>query len=266
LPASYHTPPVAVTALFAGLLTKVGVYSLIRVFTLIFVAEVGYTHRIILWTAGLTMLVGVIGAVSQHDMRRILSFHIVSQIGYMVMGLGMYTRLAIAGSVFYVIHHIIVKTTLFLTGGLIEHVGGTSRLSRLGGMITSAPVVAVLFLVPALSLAGVPPLSGFVTKLAVIEAGMDADEYVLVGVSLLVGLLTLFSMMKIWAGVFWNPRPTGELIAHDGPGPWLMIAPTVVLIILSLAVAIAAGPLIELSERAASDLLHPQSYVKAVLG
>jgi multicomponent Na+:H+ antiporter subunit D len=265
LPDSYPTAPSAVTAVFAGLLTKVGVYAIIRTQTLFFDAGTR-PATLLLVIAAATMLIGVLGAIAQDDVKRILSFHIISQIGYMVFGLALFTVAGIAAAIFYVIHHIIVKTTLFLTGGLIEHVGGTSRLSRLGGMITSAPVVAVLFLVPALSLAGVPPLSGFVTKLAVIEAGMDADEYVLVGVSLLVGLLTLFSMMKIWAGVFWNPRPTGELIAHDGPGPWLMIAPTVVLIILSLAVAIAAGPLIELSERAASDLLHPQSYVKAVLG
>jgi multicomponent Na+:H+ antiporter subunit D len=266
LPDSYPTAPSAVTAVFAGLLTKVGVYAIIRTQTLLFDAA-ARPATLLLVIAGATMLVGVLGAIAQDDVKRILSFHIVSQIGYMVFGLALFTVAGIAAAIFYIVHHIIVKTTLFLTGGLIEHVGGSSRLTRLGGMVTSAPVVAVLFLVPALSLAGIPPLSGFVTKLAVIEAGTSADEYVVVGISLLVSLLTLFSMVKIWAGVFWNPRPAlaGEPAPARHGEPWLMVAPTVALVVLSLAVAVAAGPLIELSRRAAADLLDTRSYVHAVL-
>ncbi|HUG91332.1 MAG TPA: proton-conducting transporter membrane subunit, partial [Planctomycetaceae bacterium] len=120
LPASYHTPPAAISALFAGLLTKVGVYALIRVFTLLFVSETEFTHGLLLVVAGLTMVTGVLGAMTQNEVRRILSFHIVSQIGYMVMGLALLTPLALAGSVFYIIHHIIVKTNLFLVSGAVE--------------------------------------------------------------------------------------------------------------------------------------------------
>ncbi len=120
--------------------------------------------------AGATMVVGVLGAIAQDDVKRILSFHIVSQIGYMVMGLGLFTVAGLAGAIFYIVHHIVVKTTLFLTGGLIEHAGGSSRLSRLGDMVRTAPVIAVLFGIPALSLAGIPPFSGFVAKFAVLDA------------------------------------------------------------------------------------------------
>ena len=152
------------------------------------------------------MVVGVLGAIAQDDVKRILSFNIVSQIGYMMMGLGLFTVAGLAAAVFYIVHHIVVKTTLFLTGGLIEHVGGSSRLSRLGGMVRTAPVVAVLFLVPALRLAGIPPFSGFVAKFALVEAG-TADTRVRASSAWpsLVSLLTLFSMIKIWIGVFWSP-------------------------------------------------------------
>jgi multicomponent Na+:H+ antiporter subunit D len=266
LPDAYPTAPSAVTAIFAGLLTKVGVYAIIRTQTLLFADD--WPDDLILVLAGATMLVGVLGAIAQSDVKRILSFHIVSQIGYMVMGLGLFTVAGLAGAVFYIVHHIVVKTTLFLTGGLIEHVGGSGRLSRVGGLLKTVPVVAVLFLIPALSLAGIPPFSGFVAKFALVSAGTSSSAYVIVGVSLLVSLLTLFSMMKIWSGVFWGPaeEPPDVLPIAVGRlgGPFLMIAPTAVLAALTLLIALAAGPLYEFSERAATDLLDPAAYIQAV--
>ncbi len=267
LPDSYPTAPSPVTAVFAGLLTKVGVYAIFRTQTLLFPSD-SRPATLLLVLAGLTMVVGVLGAIAQGDVKRILSFHIVSQIGYMIMGLGLFTLAGIAGAILYIVHHIVVKTSLFLTGGLIEHVGGSSRLSRVGGMVGTAPLLAALFILPALSLAGIPPFSGFLAKLALVEAGVSSTAYVIVGVSLAVSLLTLFSMMKIWGGVFWNPPEVvaGEEPASGKPAPALMIVPTVALVAVSLAIAVAAGPLYALTERAATDLLDPVGYVQAVLG
>jgi len=262
LPDSYPTAPMAVTAVFAGLLTKVGVYAIIRTQTVLLPAD-DRPGTLLLVVAGATMLIGVLGAIAQNDIKRILSFHIVSQIGYMVMGLGFFTVAGLAGALLYIVHHIIVKTTLFLTGGLVERLAGTGHLDRLGGLVRTAPLVAVLFLIPALSLAGIPPLSGFVAKLALVDAGVSTQEWAIVAVSLLVSLLTVFSMTKIWAGAFW-----GEVEASDGGRrlPVLMVAPTAVLTALGLAVALFAGPLYGLSERAADDLLDSTAYVQAVLG
>ncbi len=269
LPDSYPTAPSAVTAVFAGLLTKVGVYAIIRTQTLIF-DDVTRPGTLLLVLAGGTMLVGVLGAIAQDDVQRILSFHIVSQIGYMVFGLALFTVAGLAAAIFYVMHHIVAKTTLFLAAGLIEHVGGSSRLSRSGDLVRSAPIVAVLFLVPALSLAGIPPLSGFVSKLALVDAGLLSEAHVIVAVSLLVSLLTLFSMAKIWSGVFWNPatepsQTSGHAAGRVG-GPVLMILPTVVLVIIGLGIAVAAEPLYDLSHRAAVELLDPAGYIEAVTG
>ena len=266
LPASYHTPPVVVSALFAGLLTKVGVYALIRVFTLLFVHDVGYTHTLILVIAGFTMITGVLGAVSQNDFRRILSFHIVSQIGYMVMGLGLFTRLALAGSVFYIVHHIIVKTNLFLVSGVVDRLRGTLQLSSLGGLYESRPLLAGLFLVPALSLAGLPPFSGFFAKLALIHAGFEAEQYLIVGVALAVGLLTLVSMMKIWAEAFWKPLPPDAPETPVQGGLSLMVGPIAVLATFTVLIGLGAGPLFEISMRAADQLMDREGYIRAVLG
>ena len=177
LPASYHTPPVAVSALFAGLLTKVGVYALVRAFTLVFTGDTALTHGLILAVAVLTMVTGVLGAAAQFEFRRVLSFHIVSQIGYMVLGLGLFTPLALAGTVFYLIHHIVVKTNLFLVAGIVKRLGGTLDLGSLGGLYRRRPALALLFLVPAFSLAGIPPLSGFWGKLVLVKAGLDSGHY-----------------------------------------------------------------------------------------
>jgi len=269
LPDSYPTAPTPVTAIFAGLLTKVGVYAIIRTQTLLFPGD--GPSVLLLAIAGATMLVGVLGAIAQNDVKRILSFHIVSQIGYMIMGLGLFTVAGIAGAIFYIVHHIVVKTTLFLVGGLVENATGTGALNRLGGLLHRAPLIAFLFVVPALSLAGLPPFSGFVAKLALVQAGFELDRFVVVGVSLVVSLLTLFSMAKIWAGVFWGvPDEEPPLLAARGDGrlaaPALMVLPTGALVVLSLAVAGLAGPVYDLCRDAARALAEPAPYIQAVLG
>ncbi|MGH9804593.1 MAG: Na+/H+ antiporter subunit D [Candidatus Acidiferrales bacterium] len=267
LPASYHTPPVAVSAIFAGLLTKVGVYALIRVFTLLFVHDIGFTHTLLLILSGLTMVTGVLGAVAQNEFRRILSFHIISQIGYMILGLALFTPLALAGSVFYIIHHIIVKTNLFLVSGVARRLGGASDLSRLGGLYVTQPALAILFLIPALSLAGVPPLSGFFAKLALVKAGLAIEQYAIVATALLVSLLTLYSMTKIWAEAFWKPAPPGEPLSPEPPrGLRPLLLPVTTLAALTLALGFGAQPIFELALAAADQLLHPAAYIRAVLG
>ncbi|HMQ26073.1 MAG TPA: Na+/H+ antiporter subunit D [Acidimicrobiales bacterium] len=265
LPDSYPTAPTPVTAVFAGLLTKVGVYALLRTQTLLFPADT-QPGTLLLVVAGLTMVVGVLGAITQNDIKRILSFHIVSQIGYMVMGLGLFTVAGLAGAVLYIIHHIVVKTTLFLVAGLIEVRAGTGKLAELTGLRRLEPLLAVLFLLPALSLAGIPPFSGFVAKLALVEAGLDAREYAVVAASLAVSLLTLYSMTKIWANTFWGPDPDADPGRPlNGRRRALMVAPTAALVGISLVIAVAAGPLYALSERTAADLADPSRYVAEVL-
>ena len=269
LPDSYPIAPGPVTAVFAGLLTKVGVYALIRTQTLLFPGDSRPT-QLLLVLAGLTMVVGIVGAIAQDDVKRILSFNIVSHIGYMVMGLALFSVEGLAAAMFYAVHHIIAMTTLFLVGGMIEHIGGSTRMRELGNLVRNAPVVALLFLIPALSLAGIPPLSGFVPKFALVDAGLAQDRVALVAASLVVSLLTLYSVMKIWIGVFWSPAvdaPGGTVhsVGRLG-GPPLMVVPTAVLFAAGIAVAVAAGPIYALCERAATELLDPSGLIAEVLG
>jgi multicomponent Na+:H+ antiporter subunit D len=136
-------------------------------------------------------------------------------------------------------------------------------------MARTAPALAVLFLVPALSLVGLPPLSGFVAKFALVDAAAARSAYAVMGVSLAVTLLTLYSLMKVWISVFWSPArdpvPGARLDRPGEPlgGPLLMVVPTAVLAALTVAIGVAAGPIYDLSVRAAADLLDPSAYLAA---
>jgi multicomponent Na+:H+ antiporter subunit D len=268
LPASYHTPLVAVSAVFAGLLTKVGVYALYRVFSLIFVGDIDLTHTLLLWLGIFTMVTGVFGAAAQFEFRRILSFHIISQIGYMIIAIAIFTPMAIVGGVFYIMHHILVKTNLFLVSGATFQLLGTHDLKKMGGIYRSHPLLAAGFFISAMSLAGLPPLSGFFAKFLVIKAGVFANEWWATGFALLVGLLTLYSMIKIWAEVFWKAPPEVQVSVDTVKQKlsWWMMLPIVSLATMTVSIGIWGEPLLNVAELAAEQLLNPDGYINAVLG
>jgi multicomponent Na+:H+ antiporter subunit D len=273
LPDSYPYPPVAITAIFAALLTKVGVYALLRVFTLLFVQHPGFTQGIILASAGFTMLTGVLGAAYHKEIRSILSFHIISQIGYMLMGLGLHTLLGLSGAIYFVFHNILAKSNLFLVAGIVHRMQGSFALSRLGDVLGRSPAAAALFLIPALSLAGIPPLSGFVGKYMLVKAGLDGGRWMVSAVALAVGLLTLFSMTKIWNHAFLEPPPQGDGPGKGTPGlpetrigKLLLWGPPSVLAALTVAIGVGAEPVLAFTHAAAGQLLDRDGYVRAVLG
>jgi multicomponent Na+:H+ antiporter subunit D len=275
LPDSYPTAPSPVTAVFAGLLTKVGVYAIIRTQTLLFPGDEAIA-AVLLVLAVLTMVVGILGALVQDDLKRLLSFTIVSHIGYMLLGLGLYSAAGLAGAILYTVHHIVVQTTLFLVAGLMERREGTSSIARGGGLQRVAPLLGVLYLLPALSLAGIPPLSGFLAKLGLMQAGL-ADGGALaataVGAAVLTSLLTLYAMGRVWSEVFWGPvaevvpdaDATDRIDVGTERTPRLMLGATVLAVIGGLAITLIAGPLYALSARAADDLVDRSTYVDAVL-
>jgi multicomponent Na+:H+ antiporter subunit D len=210
LPDSYPTAPAPVTAVFAGLLTKVGVYAIIRTQTLLFPG--GALDDLLMWAGLATMLMGILGAVAQTDIRRMLSFTLVSHIGYMVFGIALGTAAGLAGAIFYVAHHIAIQTTLFLVAGLVERQGRSTAVDRLGGLAKRSPLLAVLFFIPAMNLAGIPPFSGFIGKLGLLQAGIADGSplaLTLVAGGVVTSLLTLLAVARVWTRAFWRP-PTQE--------------------------------------------------------
>lgn len=263
LPASYHTASITVAAVFAGLLTKVAIYASFRVFTLLFSAQETGIADITLVMAILGMVLGVFGAASQWDMRRILAFHSVSQFGYMIAGLALGTPAAFGGAIFYILHHSIVKANLFLVAGAIHRANGSFDLRNCGGLLKADPALAVLFLVPALSLAGIPPLSGFWAKVLIVGPALEEGAFALAGTMLFTGVLTLYSMVKIWDNAFWRPSKAGRPPARPVPAPMLLAIST--LSGLALVIGLWPEPLIRASGLAGAALVDPAAALSAVL-
>jgi multicomponent Na+:H+ antiporter subunit D len=263
LPASYHTPPAAIGAVFAGLLTKVGVYALMRVFTLLFQGAPPALFTLLLVMSVATMVIGLVAALNERDLRRILSFNLVAHIGYTTASLSLLTPAALAGGIFYVLHHIVVIANLFLISGVLLRLRRTTDIAGLGGLYRTQPAFSALAMVPIFSLAGVPPLSGFLGKLAILGGIFEAGAYWVGAMVLVVGLLTLLSMGRTWADAFW--RPSATAVDVTTPGTPLLIAISG-LSLVTLAITFGAGPLFELTSRAAHQLLQRDEYVRAVLG
>ncbi|MCX8157908.1 MAG: proton-conducting transporter membrane subunit [Verrucomicrobiae bacterium] len=263
LPNSYPTLPIPLAALYAGMLTKVGVYVLARVFGTVLPHDLHFAHQLLAALAGLTMVIAVLGALSRQFIRGILSFHILSQIGFMVLALGFFTPLAFAAAIFYIIHHIIVKASLFLIGGVAAELNGTDNLARGGQLWRHAPWLGVLFLAQALSLAGLPPLSGFWGKYVILVVGFEQGRYVLVLAALVASLLTLMSMLKIWNATFWggNDRTPVRLNSPRWRRMTMVVAG---LTAISLAIGLGAEAIMQVALKAATQTLDQPGYAAAV--
>ncbi|OKL53560.1 Na+/H+ antiporter subunit D [Bowdeniella nasicola] len=263
LPDSYPTAPAPVTAVFAGLLTKVGVYAMIRTETLLFPG--GDLDTLLAWVALATMIVGILGAVAQNDLKRMLSFTLVSHIGFMVWGISTNSQAGLSAAVFYVVHHITVQTSLFLVAGLVERYGGTTSLIRLGSLASAIPFVAALYLIPALNLAGIPPLTGFIGKVGLLEAAAasgTALDYALIAGALITSILTLYAVVKAWNMAFWQkadePMPETRL-------PASMVGAATSLVVLAIGLTLGGGRVVGYTDAAAENLRNPRYYVQAVL-
>ena len=295
LPDSYPSAPAPVTAVFAGLLTKVGIYAIIRVQTLLF--PTGSFGDLLMIAALATMIVGILGAISQSGIKRMLSFTLVSHIGYMLFGVALGSETGLSAAIYYVAHHILVQTALFLAVGLVERVAGTTVLARLGGLAGAAPMLAVLFFIPAMNLAGVPPLSGFLGKVGLFEAGVQDGRvlaYILVAGGALTSLLTLYAIIRVWGRAFWRPVPESTPIGGDpletesgrslltrrrvhreaqrrlarqesARLPIGMLGATTAIVAVGVLLTVAAGPIYGVAARAGASLSDRSIYVDAVL-
>lgn len=273
LPDSYPVAITRISAIFAALLTKVAVYAIIRTQTLLFGRD--DVSVVMLWIAIATMVVGILGALVQDDINRIMSFVLVSHIGFMIFGLALNTVAGIAGVLIYLVHHIVVQATLFLVNGLVRQYVGHTSLRSIRGLTAVSPVLALFFFLPALSLAGLPPMSGFIAKVALFQAGAQAGGWLVwtaLGAGVLTSLLTLMAIFRVWIRAFWGTPLPDMLEARaelrrgpDVAGRRIMAVTTGAMVGVGLTVTVAAGPLAELAFTAAADLLDGGAYIEAVM-
>ena len=268
--------------MFAGLLTKVGVYAMIRTETQIF--RDNDVNTLLLIVALATMIVGVLGALAQAELKRILSFTLVSHVGYLVFGLAIATPLALGATIYYMVHHIIVQTTLFLAVGLIERRAGSTSILKVKGLMRAAPVIAVLYFLPAVNLGGLPPFSGFIGKFALFDAAAEVGTpllYLLIIGGIITSLLTLYTLMRAWNLAFWREdddqadEPAvverieylGDAPAADEQSsrrviPRIMTATTAGMVAVTVALTVFAGPLYQLCTSIGDALLTPVTLVQ----
>jgi multicomponent Na+:H+ antiporter subunit D len=265
LPQSYTEPPAAVSAIFGGLLTKVGVYCLIRTFTLMFVGNTAFTHTVLLVLAALTMVIGVLGAVGRYRFKGILSYHIISQVGYMIMGLGLHTVMGLAGAIFFTVHQIVIKSCLFLTQGITQMITKTDNIKEMGGLISKFPALGWTFLMAAFSLAGVPPFSGFFGKFTLVESAVADGTYWIAVVAVCVSFFTLLSHIKIFLFVFWgDPKTLPYPDPHFTRNYRGALVPCFMLVLISIAMGLAAQPLLDIAIQGGEQLMDPQFYIDSV--
>ncbi|MDA7028059.1 Na+/H+ antiporter subunit D [Bacillus sp. CLL-7-23] len=262
MPGSYYAPPAPIATLFGALLTKVGMYAIARVFTLIFTQDAAFTHQLMIWLAALTIIFGVIGSIAYWDVQKIIIYNIVTAVGVILFGIAANTPASIEGSIYYLIHDMIIKGVLFMLGGALFALTGTNNLKKMGGLIKSHPVLGWMFLLSAISLAGVPPFSGFIGKLKIAEGGFRSGEFVITMLMLLSSLLVLYSVAKIFIYGFWgdvqkDTQTKGSIKSY--------IFPAAILLTLSLAIGIVTELAAPYFHQAADTLVNPKTYIEAVL-
>lgn len=265
LPNSYPILPSPLAGLYSGMLTKVGVYVLVRMFGTVLPHDLDGVHMFIAWLAGFTMVLAVVCAISRNFIRGILSFHILSQIGFMALAIGLFTPMSIAACVFYIMHHIIVKASLFLISGVMVVLNRTDDLSKMGHLWRATPWLGIVFLLQALSLAGIPPLSGFWGKYLIIVEGLREGAYILIGASIVASVLTMFSMVKIWFGAFWSEPEGVPVMTGDPrwkPMTWIVGGMAAV----SLGIGLGAEGVLQFAIQAADNVLDQTGYMQLVLG
>lgn len=259
LPASYHTTSYSTSALFAGLLSKVGVYALIRLFTLVFVASFSFSHALILVLAILTLVVGIMGAITHFKLRQVFSFSLISHIGYMLLGLALMNLFALIGAIFYMLQHMLVKALLFMSSGLIKYY----RANQTGPLYRTQPGLACVFFIAILALAGVPPFSGFWAKLLLIQGAINAHHAWLAILMLLISLLTLYVMIRLWHNVFFSTPEASDVVVDYRPrSMWVAV-----LILMTMVLLLSLLPNVgySIAKHIALQLLHPNNYIAAVL-
>jgi len=210
LPDAHAEAPSPVSALLSGVMIKMAAYALARTITIFFPVYDALTVFVVVLGA-FTMLLGGVMSLVQDDLKRLLAYSSVSQMGYVIMGLGFGTYLGVYGSLFHLLHHAAAKSLLFLSVGAVIYATSARSMSQLGGLGRRMPVTAVCFFIGAFAISGLPPFSGFMSKLTIFLAGAQAGMWAAVGVGIFTSLLTLIAVLRAGQAVFWGTPRSGDL-------------------------------------------------------
>lgn len=262
LPSAYAAPPIPILALFGALLTKVGVYAIMRTYTLLFTMNIDYTHELLGIIAILTILAGSIGALAYFDVKKIIIYNIIIAVGVILFGVSQMNEAGIDGSIFYLVHDMLIKAALFFLIGIVAVLFGTSDLRKMGGLIKTRPGLGWTYLIAAFGLAGIPPLSGFPGKLLIVQGGFEGTQFWGSIVILASSLLVLLSVVRIFIYAFWGEPVETLPLAKRSYNQ--MFIPTVVLVAITVIFGVGAELFMPLISGAGEVLLNPTAYIDAV--
>ncbi|MFJ6322545.1 MULTISPECIES: Na+/H+ antiporter subunit D [unclassified Rhizobium] len=263
LPASYHTPRITVSALFAGLLTKVGVYALIRILVMLLPIERTELGPMITVVAIATMLAGVVGALGSTDIRRLLGYIVISGIGTMLAGVALGGAAGLSGAIFYALHSMVLMTALYLLAGQAARLGGSFSLTALGGLYRRNGWFAGLSLILFFAVSGLPPFSGFWPKVVLVKASLAAGAWWLAAAILLAGFLTTIAFGRVFLLAYWRPAADEGSMAV-GPIKWQAGLPLIALTALVVGFGVFPESLLQLTQAAAAGLEQPSAYLHSV--
>ncbi|WP_275419006.1 Na+/H+ antiporter subunit D [Fervidibacillus albus] len=264
MPGSYYAPPIPVMALLGALLTKVGIYSIARTYSLFFYHDQSYTHELLLVLAVVTVLIGVVGSIAYWDVKKIIIYNIITAIGVILYGISIATTTSMTGSVYYLLHDMIIKAALFLLIGIIIKITGTSNLKKFHGLINDYPVLTWVYFIAAISLAGIPPFSGFVGKWLVIQGGMGSGEFLGSVIILITSLLVLYSVMKIFIHGFWGEKDQ-QFADKESVSYKKLLVPAIILVAISVLYGFGSEFVYPYVSQAVETLMNPEIYIEAVL-
>lgn len=263
LPGSYSTPPTAIAALFGALLTKVGIYAIIRVFTLLFYHEPQFTHTIIGIMAGITLVGGALGAIAYANIRSIVSYNVIISVGFILIGLAVMQPEGLEGATIYLVHDMFVKALLFLLAGTVIWLANTDKIDEISGLIRHYPVLGWSFFIAVLTLAGIPPLSGFIGKILIAQGAISTGSFILLALGFLSSFVVLYSLLRVFMNCFW-----GETIIDEDeakPVPKGMLIPILSFVAVAFALGLGTELIAPFVQDAAETLINPQIYIDAVL-
>lgn len=264
-PDFHTTAPTPVHAVLSSVVVKVGVYGVIRMLTLLFTEEAGLIQDILIILGLIGIFFGSLGALRTYDAKRMLAYSTFGQIGFILVAIGWGNPVAMVGALVYAVNHAFIKSSLLMLTGVVSSrtLTKTARLTDIGGVGKQMALTNGLYLLGGLALAGIPPLNGFISKVALVNGGIAAESWLVLGLSVGAGMITLLYMVRTWQLIFQRKPDENTVGLKDyGDKPYAPL----LLIGLCVFFGLYATPLLEVVEMTVEQLYQPELYIEAVLG
>ena len=261
----FHTAaPTPVHAVLSSVVVKLGIYGFLRMSTLLFIDQMDVAKIVLIFLGIVGIFFGGLGATATYDAKRMLAYSTLGQLGFILVGIGWGSSLALVAVIVYSFNHSLLKASMLMLAGTVSSrsPAKTAAFSAITGLGKVVPISGILFLLGGMGLAGIPPMNGFISKFFLVKSGVEAGEYLTLALLLLGSIITLVYVIRAYQKIWWVPLPKSVK-----PKPYgdMFLAPAI-LIGISILLGIWCEPLLQLAESTVSSMNIPTEYILAVLG